>query len=80
MESFNGRFRDECLNENWFADLHHAHSASPTDRRLYRAGGLVGFGLENAEAQRGKAHAVVSAMEGTSILVVMTSPLIYVEV
>lgn len=20
-ESFNGRFRDECLNENWFLDL-----------------------------------------------------------
>ena len=23
-ESFNGRFRDECLNENWFSDLEHA--------------------------------------------------------
>jgi putative transposase len=21
MESFNGRFRDECLNENWFMSL-----------------------------------------------------------
>ena len=21
VESFNGRFRDECLNENWFRDL-----------------------------------------------------------
>jgi putative transposase len=21
LESFNGRFRDECLNENWFQDL-----------------------------------------------------------
>jgi transposase InsO family protein len=21
MESFNGKFRDECLNENWFVDL-----------------------------------------------------------
>ena len=21
MESFNGKFRDECLNENWFLDL-----------------------------------------------------------
>ena len=21
VESFNGRFRDECLNENWFLDL-----------------------------------------------------------
>jgi putative transposase len=24
MESFNGRFRDECLNENWFMSLDHA--------------------------------------------------------
>jgi putative transposase len=21
VETFNGRFRDECLNENWFSDL-----------------------------------------------------------
>jgi len=21
VESFNGRFRDQCLNENWFLDL-----------------------------------------------------------
>ena len=21
VESFNGKFRDECLNENWFLDL-----------------------------------------------------------
>lgn len=24
IESFNGRFRDECLNENWFSDIGHA--------------------------------------------------------
>ena len=24
IESFNGRLRDECLNENWFLNLHHA--------------------------------------------------------
>ena len=23
-ESFNGRFRDECLNENWFIDIEDA--------------------------------------------------------
>ncbi|MCA6090558.1 transposase, partial [Escherichia coli] len=22
--SFNGRFRDECLNEHWFSDIVHA--------------------------------------------------------
>ncbi len=26
IESFNGKFRDECLNSNWFADLLHARS------------------------------------------------------
>ncbi|KVE20561.1 hypothetical protein WI92_26920 [Burkholderia vietnamiensis] len=24
IESFNGRFRDECLNEHWFVSMHHA--------------------------------------------------------
>lgn len=24
IESLNGRFRDECLNEHWFTSLHHA--------------------------------------------------------
>jgi putative transposase len=24
MESFNGKFRDECLNENWFMSLDQA--------------------------------------------------------
>ena len=24
VESFNGRLRDECLNESWFTSLHHA--------------------------------------------------------
>jgi putative transposase len=23
IESFNGRFRDECLNEHWFSDIVH---------------------------------------------------------
>jgi putative transposase len=26
IESFNGRFRDECLNAHWFASLAHAQS------------------------------------------------------
>ncbi len=24
IESFNGKFRDECLNQNWFMSLGHA--------------------------------------------------------
>jgi transposase InsO family protein len=26
IESFNGRFRDECLNEHWFTSLPHAQA------------------------------------------------------
>jgi transposase InsO family protein len=28
IESFNGRFREECLNEHWFTSLQHAKSSS----------------------------------------------------
>jgi putative transposase len=27
VESFNGRFRDECLNEHWFLTMAHARRA-----------------------------------------------------
>lgn len=35
IESFNGRFRDECLNEHWFTSLAHARSVIETWRREY---------------------------------------------
>ena len=35
IESFNGRFRDECLNENWFMNLHHARILIEAWRREY---------------------------------------------
>lgn len=35
IESFNGRFRDECLNENWFATLPHAKAIIESWRREY---------------------------------------------
>ncbi|KAG8148433.1 integrase core domain-containing protein, partial [Burkholderia catarinensis] len=35
IESFNGRFRDECLNENWFTSLSHARVVIETWRREY---------------------------------------------
>jgi transposase InsO family protein len=28
VESFNGRFRDECLNEHWFLTMAHAREVS----------------------------------------------------
>ncbi len=35
IESFNGRFRNECLNENWFLNLHHARVVIEAWRREY---------------------------------------------
>lgn len=35
IESFNGRFRDECLNEHWFVNLAHAAVVIETWRREY---------------------------------------------
>lgn len=35
IESFNGRLRDECLNEHWFLNLGHARSILATWQREY---------------------------------------------
>jgi len=35
IESFNGRLRDECLNEHWFLNLTHAQTLIETWRREY---------------------------------------------
>jgi transposase InsO family protein len=35
IESFNGRLRDECLNEHWFVSLAHARAVIETWRREY---------------------------------------------
>jgi transposase InsO family protein len=35
IESFNGRLRDECLNEHWFTSLEHARAVIEARRREY---------------------------------------------
>jgi putative transposase len=35
IESFNGRFRDECLNEHWFLSMRHARSVIEAWRQEY---------------------------------------------
>ena len=35
IESFNGKFRDECLNEHWFETLHQTRSATAIWRQDY---------------------------------------------
>jgi hypothetical protein len=37
IESFNGRFRDECLNEHWFVSMRHARSLIESWRIEYNA-------------------------------------------
>jgi transposase InsO family protein len=35
IESFNGRLRDECLNEHWFTSLDHARGLIETWKKNY---------------------------------------------
>jgi transposase InsO family protein len=42
VESFNGRLRDECLNEHRFASLTHANNGSPRGAVLFSAGRMNG--------------------------------------
>jgi putative transposase len=35
VESFNGKFRDECLNEHWFLDISHARQITEVWRADY---------------------------------------------
>ncbi len=37
VESFNGKFRDECLNQHWFVDLQDARRTIETFRRDYNS-------------------------------------------
>ena len=36
VESFNGRLRQECLNEHWFTSMQHARVVVESWRRKYR--------------------------------------------
>lgn len=37
IESFNGRFREECLNDNWFMSLNHARAIIEDWRKEYNS-------------------------------------------
>lgn len=46
IESFNGKFRDECLNEHWFHTLSHARVIIKewrTDYNEYRPHSMLGY-------------------------------------
>ena len=55
VESFNGRFRDECLNEEWFTGLAHARAAIEAWRIHYntsRPHSALGYLTPTANADR----------------------------
>jgi len=37
IESFNGKFRDECLNEHWFVSMRHSREIIAAWRREYNS-------------------------------------------
>ena len=55
IESFNGKFRDECLNQNWFVDLRHAREVIEAWRVDYNTvRPHSSSGLSDAGRVRGK--------------------------
>ena len=65
IESFNGRFRDECLNEHWFETLHQARKEIAAWRRDYnevRPHGSIGRIPPARFAEQHRRHAGMPAM------------------
>ena len=53
IESLNGRFRDECLNQHWFRSIRHARAEIESWRRHYnseRPHSSLGYQTPNAFA------------------------------
>ncbi len=70
VESFNGRLRDECLNEHWFTSLAHARTVIETWRREYneeRPKKSLG-GLTPAQYAKQLAHRAVTMPENSNAL------------
>jgi putative transposase len=60
IESFNGRFRDECLNENWFLDIHDARriiEAWRIDYNASRPHSALGYATPDEFASSLQGHA-----------------------
>jgi putative transposase len=73
IESFNGKFRDECLNEHWFLTMVHARRAIETWRIEYnteRPHSSLGDLTPEEYAERGLAR----QKEGVSFLTVDSKP------
>jgi putative transposase len=73
IESFNGRFRDECLNEHWFQTLHQARkeiAAWRLDYNEVRPHGSIGrmpparFAEQHRRPARAAAQQITPAHNG----------------
>jgi putative transposase len=67
VESFNGKFRDECLNEHWFVSLAHARAVIGAWRRDYNEGRphmSLGYLTPAEFVARCRASSPDSAIEG----------------
>ena len=69
IESFNGRFRDECLNEHWFTSVPHARALIEAWRREYNderpkeaLGGLTPTAYARQLTERTKKETVTAGL------------------
>ena len=69
IESFNGRFRDECLNEHWFTSVAHARALIEPWRREYNderpkeaLGGLTPTAYAQQLTERAKREKVTAGL------------------
>ena len=68
VESFNGKFRDECLNTHWFTGLRQARNIIECWRRDYnglRPHSALGYATPNEFARFGSAPFAVQIVNNT---------------
>ena len=67
IKSFNGRLRDECLNQHWFLSLDEARAVTEAWREDYnrvRPHGALGNRTPSEFARRVAGHAQLPALHG----------------
>jgi putative transposase len=77
VESFNGKFRDECLNTHWFTSLRQARSIIERWRIDYneaRPHSALGYATPNEFARLGSASFAVQSVSNTGAAAVQGNP------
>ncbi len=71
VESFNGKFRDECLNTHWFTSLRQARKAIEswrTDYNQARPHSALGYATPSEFASRSSASFAVEIFSNTTAI------------